>query len=455
MTTKYWYSFLVRRCSTVAVVILLLESCSEIEIKWTRDVDALGPGNYLVNSVSAMKDEIYIIGTYWQDKKDSRCFAAKYDADGSPDWFSVFESPGIRQAAGIQIVASMTSAEPLEARSKVYVLVQTGDTNGHQSVVLATYDTLGNVHWQNTVISSEGTLHAALLSDHVGNLYVAGWERDVEDRPSIYIGKYNESGDVVWFTKYYNEEINFTDLRCDMMQSNYLVLAGVLKPSGELFSMKYDGSGQFMGYTIHEGLKVSELCGVKIDPQGYVYITASISDPENGEDYLTVVYDESNNLQWMSQYDGAAHRDDKPKAIAIDEALSVYVAGTSEDAQGMTVITVVKYDSTGSPVWVANPPQKEAADLLFLEPRYIPKGRYDDARYFHVAGTTGCKAILARCNLEGVFSWSEEYGQNRTMTEPTAISGHVLAFQSIEDGISRASISKFGPSTIMGLARWD
>ncbi len=455
MTTKYWYSFVIRKCCAVTVVILLLVSCSEIEIKWTREVDALGPGNYLVNSISAMKDEIYVTGTYWQGEKDSRCFTTKYDADGSPDWFSVFESPGIREAAGIQIVASMTSPEPLEARSKVHVLVQTSDTNGHQSVVLATYDTLGNVDWQNTVISTEGTLHAALLSDHVGNLYVAGWERNVEDRPSIYVGKYNESGDVVWFTKYYNEEIDFTDLQCDMMQSDCLVLAGVRKPSGELFTMKYDGSGQFMGYTIHEGLKVNELSGVKIDPQGYVYIAASISDFENGEDYLTIVYDQNNSLQWMSQYDGAAHRNDEPKAIAVDEDLNVYVAGTSEDAQGMSVITVVKYDSTGSYVWVTSPPQKDAAHLLFLEPRYIPKGRYDDARYFHIAGTTGNKTIITRCNLEGVFSWSVEYGQNRTVTEPTAISGHVLAFQSIEDGTSHASISKFGPSTIMGLARWD
>lgn len=452
---KYTCIRMFKKPGTIFAVMLLYMACSEMETKWARDIDALGPGNYVVNSISSIKNEIYVIGTYWQGKKDSRCFTAKYQNDGSLNWFSAFESPGIKQSAGIQIVASMTSAEQLEASSEFYVLIKTSDETGYQSVVLATYDTLQNIAWQKTVISSEGTLQAGILSDHVGNLYVAGWERDVEDRSNIYIGKYNDSGDVIWFTKYYNEEIDFTDLHYDMMHSDFLLIAGVLKSSGELFYMKYTGSGQFTGYTIHKGLRVDELSDVKIDPEGHVYITASINDPENREDYVTIVYDKNNKLRWVSQYDGAAHLNDKPRAIAVDESLNVYVAGTSEDMQGMTIITVVKYDSTGSPVWVAELPQREAAEPYIMEPRYIPMGRYDEARYFYITGKSGNKAFLARCNLEGIFSWSDVYGQDRRVTEPTALSGHILAFQSIEDGKSHARIIKFGPSTIAGLARWD
>jgi hypothetical protein len=426
-----------------------------METKWTREIDALGPGNYVVNSISSLKNETYVIGTYWQGPEDSRCFTAMYHKDGSLDWFSAFESPGVKKAEGIEIVASTSSAEQLDARKEVYVLVKTADANGHQSVVLARYDTLRNVDWQNIVISSGGVLDAALLSDHVGNLYVAGWERDGENRSNIYVGKYNENGDVAWFTKYYNEELNFTDLQYDMMRSDNLLMAGVLKTSGELFYMRYDASGQFMGYTIHEGLSVNELSSVKIDPQGKVYITANIDDPEHGEDFVTIAYDRNNKLRWTSQYDGTAHRSDRSKAIAVDESLNVYVGGTSENEQGMPVLTIVKYDSAGSSVWVANLSQKDAAELILMEPGYISMGRYDEERYLYVSGMTGDKAFIARCNLDGVFSWSDQYGQSGLITEPTAMSGHVLAFQSTKDRQSHARIVKFGPSMIVGLARWD
>ncbi|UCD05171.1 MAG: hypothetical protein JSV98_08630 [candidate division WOR-3 bacterium] len=439
----------------MAIILLFLVSCSEMETKWTREIDALGPGNYIVNSISSLKNETYVIGTYWQGQEDSRCFTAMYHNDGSLDWFNVFESPGVKKAEGIEIVASTSSAEQVDAGKEVYVLVKTTNANGHQSVVLAGYDTLRNVDWQNTVISSEGTLDAALLSDHVGNLYVVGWEKDSDNRSNIYVGKYNESGDVAWFTKYYNDELDFTDLQYDMIRSNYLLMTGVLETSGELFYIRYDASGQFMGYSIHEGLSVNELSSAKIDPEGNVYITASIDDPEHGEDYVTIVYDRHNNLRWTSQYDGAAHRNDRPKAIAIDESFNVYVGGISENEEGIPVITVVKYDSTGSSVWMKNLPQKDAAELILMEPRYIPMGRYDEERYLYIGGITGDKAFIARCNLDGVFSWSNQYGQSGTITEPTAISGHVLAFQSIEDGQSHARIMKFGPSMIIGLARWD
>jgi hypothetical protein len=451
----YRSSLAPKRLYAAAVVTLLVVTCSEMETKWTREIDVLGPGNYRVNSICSIKDEIYVMGTYWQDDKDSRCFTTKHDADGLLDWFTVFESPGIEQAAGIHIIASMTSTDPLDASSEVYGLIRTRDTNGHQGIVLARYDTLGNTDWQNTVISSEGTLDATLLSDHVGNLYVAGWERDIENKANVYVGKYNESGDVAWFTKYYTEQIDFSDLKYDMMRSNCLLMAGVLTSSEELFYMKYDGSGQFMGYTIHEGPGVSELADIKIDPNGYVYITASINRPETGEDYITIAYDNNDNLLWASRYDGTVHRNDKPKAIAVDESLNVYVAGTSENMQGLPVVTVVKYDSAGSPIWTANLPRNHAAELFMMQPRYIPMGRYDDARHLYVAGTAGEKAFIARCNLQGVFSWTDEYGKIHMATKPTAMSGHVLAIQSIEDGKSWARILKFGPSTVAGLARWD
>jgi hypothetical protein len=453
--TGYTGSFILRKICAVTTVILLFVACSEMETKWMREIDMLGPGNYRVNSISSLKNEIYIMGTYWQDQKDSRCFVAKFDSDGSLEWHSVFEAAGTEHAEGIHIMASAASAESPEAGSEVYGLVKARDTKGHQRVVLVRYDTLGNADWLNSVITSEGSLDATLLSDHVGNLYVAGWERDVENKSKVYVGKYNESGDVSWFTEYYNAQIDFSELKCDMIHSDFLLLAGVLTSSDELLYLKCSGAGQFLGYTIHGDLRVNDLSDVKIDPSGCVYITAGINQPSTGEDYLTVAYDKNNILRWTSRFDGPAHRNDTPSAIAVDESLNVYVAGTSENEQGMPEISVVKYDSIGDPVWTTNLPRNNAATPFMMQPRYIPMGRYDEARYLYVVGTSGEKTVIAKCNLRGIFSWINEYGGLRKSTRPTAMSGHVLAIESTEDSRSGATIIKFGPSTVAGLARWD
>ncbi len=452
----------VYRCSPIrkktlaaAVAILILVACSEMETKWTREIDLLGPGDYMINSTSSTKDAIYLSGTYRENEQITKAFVVKYDTEGSLDWYNIYEAPGIVRATGRCIIASRTGAEPPALSTDVHALVQARDTTDAYMVILVRYDTLGNIEWQNTVIAGEGKLNATLLSDHVGNLYVAGWENDKDDKSIVFIGKYTEDGGVRWFTKYHNEQIDFDELKFDMMHSDCLLIAGLLTYSDELFYMKYNGSGQLMGFIRHKTKKINAISDIKIDPHGNVYIAASVSTPNTGNDYFTVVYNKDDELVWTSQYDGTGHQDDTPQAIAVDESLNVYVAGTSENRQGIPTITVVKYDTLGSLIWAASVPQKKPARPLLIHPQYLRLGRQDEPRHLYVAGTAGENAVIARCNLQGIFSWVKEYSNHGKDTKPTAMSAKYLALQSTEDGGSDARIIKFGPSAILGIARWD
>jgi len=93
-----------------------------------------------------------------------------------------------------------------------------------------------------------------------------------------------------------------------------------------------------------------------VDQRGNVYATGGISASGERENYLTIKYDAAGNKQWLAQYDGPANGIDVAKAIAVDSAGNVYVAGSSERLEGKSIsveYATVKYNARGSFQWAA------------------------------------------------------------------------------------------------------
>lgn len=441
------------RLLCMTVLLLLVINCSEMETKWSRTFDALGPGNYRINDISGTKQDIYLTGTY-SVEDDAMYFVARYDKDGSLLWYRTQEGENIEQSRGQAILALRTQEELLETRTDIYVLVHVLGFNGIHKAVLTKYDTLGDIQWQNTVTVTDGQLTSTLLSDYEGNLYVAGWEESGNNRPTIYIAKYKESGETSWYAKYYNEQIIFRDLRFDVVQPEYFVVAGILKKTDQLFHLKYDSSGQMQGLTKSESAAIT-ISDVKVDLQGNVYIASSISNPETRDDFLIISYDKDSNLRWSTQYDGEAHRDDRCKAISVDDSSNVYVTGSSEDAAGISAIVTVKYDSAGNPIWTKRLKQKGSAEPFFMQPSYILFSKKPETKQLFIAGYVADDALIFRGNTYGNFSWSSRYAAQGKIARPTALSRTYMALECFENGRSEARLVKYGPSAILGIARWD
>ena len=445
-----------RQSCYVSCCLFLLLGCSELETKWIRRFDTLGPGNYRINSIVSSKDDIYFTGTYTEQNSTSQCFIARYHADGTPAWHTIYEMPENTRAQGKMLLVLRTQEELLTTRNDIYVLIETHHESGLKETILAKYDTLGNLGWLKTVTTNEGPMTSALLSDSEANLYVAGWEENTGGKPTIFIAKYNESGEIIWSTKYYNEKLDFADLRFDIMEPELLVLAGLLRNTGELFYMKYDGSGQFLGFVKYETEKqIKNLSGLKIDPAANIYLSATIRNQDTGDDFLTIAYNKNDSLLWAKEYDGGTHVNDIGKTIAVDESLNVYVVCSCENAQRVPNITSIKYDKTGSLIWTQSKTQNKAAYPLMVEPRYLRLGRRPYLRYLYIAGTAGDEALILRCNTNGVYSFQARYGERGKVTVPTALSERYMAFVRTTEKKSDAFIAKYGPSTILGIARWD
>ena len=90
---------------------------------------------------------------------------------------------------------------------------------------------------------------------------------------------------------------------------------------------------------------------IALDGSGNVYVTGwsvGLGPFGTSYDYATVKYDGSGQEQWVERYDGTGDLDDQAYAIAVDSSANVYVTGYSEDANGVSSYTTIKYSQTSS-----------------------------------------------------------------------------------------------------------
>ena len=122
-----------------------------------------------------------------------------------------------------------------------------------------------------------------------------------------------------------------------------------------------DQTGQDYTAYIEEWMKMynndsvngdDEASAIAID-SSFVYVTGYSTGKTTGEDYATVKYHSSGNMEWDVKYDGPSHEGDFANAIAVDSSGSVYVTGYSyrgiphKHADYYTV----KYDSSRNVIW--------------------------------------------------------------------------------------------------------
>lgn len=440
------------------LAILLIHGCGEMQTKWTADLDFLGPGDYRVESMSCVKDAIYVTGTFQPGPGRTRCFAAGYDSEGTLVWHDTIEAPEIGSTRGKTVIAVPRLDETLAAQTEIYVLTEAygGQEGARQQAILTKYDTTGDIEWRHAVTDHDGPLTATLLSDAEGSVYVAGCERDRADMPTFYIGKYDGSGKKSWFAKYYTELFDYDELKFDIGQPASIVAAGVLKPDAEIFFLRCDRYGIFQRITRYAGGDGAiDLAGVVAGPDGAVYLSATVFDDAGRADLLTLAYDRDNNLLWAKRHDGAAQRDDYAGAITVDDSSNVYVTGSSENTEGVAQVSTVKYDREGDLVWIAALEEKEPVEPLTVQPAYLRLGKQQEPSYLYIAAAIENSAALIRCSTKGFYSGRATHGMRGKVCRPTALSGKCLALECISDNAVEAHLVKFGPSAIMGIARWD
>jgi len=119
-------------------------------------------------------------------------------------------------------------------------------------------------------------------------------------------------------------------------------------------TIKYQANGDtaWVRYYASPGSYNERANAITIAPSGNIYITGYTMSPANGN-YLTIKYEPDGDTAWARTYNGTQDGYDFARWVAVDGQENVYVTGYSQGLPYQFDITTVKYDSSGTPLWVA------------------------------------------------------------------------------------------------------
>lgn len=277
----------------------------------------------------------------------------------------------------------------------VYVAGYAGVAS-HSEAVVVKYASAGGLVWTRLVPSPNGdgtSAASALYLSTTRTPYICGRTRDSRGQDDILVARISEAGALDW-------------------------------------QRQYDGTG----------LENDRAFALAVDDSGNVVAAGqSWGGAATEYDYLVIKYSAAGDLRWSNRYDGTAHGEDTPAAIALDAAYNAYVTGYSTSNNDEDYFTV-KYSPTGTRVWTA---------------RYNGQGAgVDNATALALRGTTlyvtgfsdranDPEATTIGYSTDGAQLWVTRY-----LYEPNSDDDEAFAIAFAGDGVFYIAGESFGgPAT--------
>ncbi len=124
--------------------------------------------------------------------------------------------------------------------------------------------------------------------------------------------------------------------------------------SEDFYTVKYDTSGNidWEARYNNDSVNGSDVPqAIAVDSAGNVYVTGPSRGSGTSADYATLKYDSGGVLVWVARYDGPSSQGDAAHDVAVDSSGGVYVTGASMGSDGIYDFVTVKYDSDGNIAW--------------------------------------------------------------------------------------------------------
>jgi hypothetical protein len=259
---------------------------------WVARYNGTGNGYDEAKAVAVdSSGNVYVAGTSLGSGTLNDYATIKYDSAGQQQWVALYNDPDNPD--------EQLNAMTIDASGNVYVTGRSGTNNSPYVCTTIKYDSAGHEQWVARYNAPNGAIGEAIAVDSSGNVYVAAFTSNQYNTGFCATIKYNPAGEQQWVAEY------------------------------------------------HGGANVDEPFAIAVDKAGNAYVTGT-SYTCLGYDYLTLKYNSAGQEQWVARYNGPEEHLDAAKAIAVDDAGSVYVTGESFDSYA-----TIKYNAAGQQQWVA------------------------------------------------------------------------------------------------------
>jgi uncharacterized delta-60 repeat protein len=267
-------------------------------------------------------------------------------------------------------------------------------------------------HYESRLIPNVSAA-TSIATDSAGNIYVGGNSRTSFQGDNANIIKYNSTGLEQWRVYYPG---NVVALTVDKSGNVYVTGSTEVDAGGDqaFLTAQYDASGAQLWLVRYEtsAQGSSGARAVAVDAAGNVYVAGEGPNERGNRDYITIKYEASGVAQWVARYNGPADRFEEAAALTVDAAGNVYVTGASQVENGLYYeYATVKYDAAGIEQWAARANEGrpvamavDAAGHVYVTGSNFATIKYDAAGIQQwVAHTAGSAAALVIDNLGNVY----------------------------------------------------
>lgn len=344
---------------TLAVSVFLFLSLQvnivypQIYQQWEKTVNgSINNEDYFTESALDDSGNVYLTGTIYNSPTGRDIIFRKYNSAGQMLWqhdYSSITPDG--HDAGVSI---------LYENGFVYV---TGDVetalNVKDIIVIKRDAVTGNLIWSKTFNGAGNSNDhvSSLTLDNAGNVYIIGMSRNTTTDFDILIVKYNSSGGLQWdFTGGGNGFDRGIDIKTD--NSGNVFACGTDVHSNvfsEMVTLKFQPDGtQMMQEYLDNGIDSNDAASkIEIDALGNVYTAGSVETLNQGQNIAIVKYNPAGVQQWVRYYNGASNGNESVRDMKIDVAGNIYLTGYSFSSVSNLDYITIKYNPAGTLQWAA------------------------------------------------------------------------------------------------------
>jgi hypothetical protein len=218
---------------------------------------------------------------------------------------------------------------------------------------LVKYDSGGALAWDKMyapLLNGENAeTPGAMAIDASGEIWLVGGAYQGNDQYARFCTlKANADGAKNWIEylpTFGSTDDYALDVAVDQQQNAYVVGS----VNGAYTLAKYTADG---GLVYEKNEAAGEAAAVVLTPQGKVAVTGT-SALNVGDTCTTIVYSPAGAIVWQANERGPNQEFCAAKAVAVDAAGNVYVAGSLNTSRASSDIYVIKYSVAGDLVWTA------------------------------------------------------------------------------------------------------